>query len=293
MFWERNQSAAQQSHPHTIGRPESEVMTKEKLPAASRPDLFELGRSLSLWRFWMALAWHDWRRRYRRSLLGAAWIFVSFGLFIAVKILIFGALSSQPQAFFAVWLSTGFLVWTFIQSSIVEGCNTFISVGRWIKGTSLPYLIYVFQSVTRGLIQFAISTLAVVILLMVYPPVGFWSVLTTFASIPVLLINSIWVQLLLGVLCAQHRDIVHLAQTLIRLLFFLTPILWVPSAFGRFGVYAMYNPMTHYIAIFREPLVSGTIPVTSWIVVGVCTLAGVIASIWLFAVNRRRLVFWL
>lgn len=253
----------------------------------------KLPKAMQLWRFWLMLAWHDWRRRYRRSALGAAWLFVSFALFVGVKIAIFGAMSSESMAFFAVWLSSGFLVWTYIQANLVEGCNVFISAARWIKGADLPYSIYVMQSVTRSIIQFALSGLVILIILFMFPPPSIPIALSAILSLPILVVSAVWSQLLLGVLCSRHRDLIHLTQTAVRLLFFLTPILWVPSAFGRFGELAVYNPFTHYIAIFRDPLVYGTIPWMSWGIVFAMTIVGVLLSVLVFRFNKNKIVFWI
>lgn len=252
-----------------------------KLPAVIR-----------LWRFWLMLAWHDWRRRFRRSLLGAAWLFVSFALFVGVKIVIFGVLSAEEMSFFAVWLSTGFLIWTFIQANLVEGCNVFIASSRWITGTDLPYGIYVLQSVTRSVIQLALSGLVILIVLAIFPAPDPWIALTCLLSIPILIVNGIWTQLLLGVICARVRDLVHLTQTVVRLLFFLTPILWVPASFGEYGKYADYNPFTHVIAIFRDPLVYGTVPYVSWMIVLAITIAGCAISALVFRLNKNRIFYW-
>ena len=262
-------------------------------PIVSDSALDGLKQSFRLWRFWVSMAWADWRRRYRRSLLGASWVFISFGLFIAVKVVIFGAMSQQELGFFAIWLAVGFLAWTYISSNIVEGCNVFINSERWIKGANLPYMVYIYQSVVRNIIQFVLSLGVVLIALVFVPPPDPIMALTALLSLPVYVISALWVQLLLAVICARFRDIVHLAQTIVRLLFFLTPILWVPADFGVFGQYADYNPFTHYLAIMREPLVSGVFPVLSWIVVGAMTLGGSVLAIAVFKLNRKRIVFWI
>lgn len=258
----------------------------------SRAGVFQLRRTLELWRFWVALAWQDWRRRYRRSAIGAAWVFISFALFVGVKILIFGAMSQQEIGFFSIWLSVGFLIWVYISSNVVEGCNVFIASSRWIKGADIPYLVYVFQSVMRSIIQFLLSLGVVVVALVFFPPSNPLVALSALLALPLYILSALWVQTLLGVFCARFRDAVHLTQTAVRLLFFLTPILWVPADFGRFGEFAIYNPFTHFIAIVRDPLAYGTIPWASWGVVSAITLVGLIAAAAVFSANRHRIVFW-
>lgn len=273
-------------------RPGAEV--RRRSPEAGRgvTSAFQFARAAALWRFWLALAWADWKTRYRRSALGAAWVFVSFAAFVGVKVLVFGAMSAQDLGFFAIWLAAGFLVWTYISANIVEGCNVFVLSSRWIKGADLPYIGYVLQSVMRNNIQLLLSALVLVIAMFIFPPASGLALLTILPAIPILVLNALWAQLALGVLCARHRDFIHLAQTLVRLLFFLTPILWVPADFGRFGEYAVYNPFTHYIAIVRDPLVFGTAPGLSWLIVLAITACGTAASLLAFRQFRNKIVFW-
>lgn len=277
--------------PGSIGS-EARLRRRRSDATQSVTSVFQFARAAALWRFWLALAWADWKTRYRRSALGAAWVFVSFAAFVGVKVLVFGAMSAQDLGFFAIWLAAGFLIWTYISANIVEGCNVFVLSARWIKGADLPYIGYVLQSVARNTIQLVLSAAVLVIALIVYPPPSAAASLTILLAIPVLVLNALWVQLALGVLCARHRDFIHLAQTLVRLLFFLTPILWVPADFGRFGDYAVYNPFTHYLAIVRDPLVFGTVPGMSWLIVLAITVCGVAASLIAFHQFRRKIVFW-
>ena len=50
-------------------------------------------RALSMWRLWVALGHEDIVDRYRRSLLGTAWVVLSFALFVGVKLSVFGQLA--------------------------------------------------------------------------------------------------------------------------------------------------------------------------------------------------------
>lgn len=252
----------------------------------------DFARAARLWRLALDGAWMDWRKRYSRSVLGVAWVFVMFAAFVGVKIVVFGAMSPYELSFFAQWLTIGFLLWQFIASSLTDGCTVFIGNERWIKANVYPFSSFVFQSVCRNTIQLGVSAVFLVLLFLVFPVADPVALLWFAPGLFVFLLTAVWIQLLLGVAAARFRDISHLVQTLTRLLFFLSPILWVPGQFGRFGAIAYYNPVTHYLAIIRDPIVGEGVPVTSWIVVGAITVVGCAVSVVLFAAFRRRLVFW-
>ena len=99
--------------------------------------------------------------------------------------------------------------------------------------------------------------------------------------------------LFLGVISARYRDVMHFSATIMQVAYFLTPVLWIPPETGPRAIAAVVNPFSHYIAILREPLLDGTVPYFSWLVVLGCTLTLLLLSLVFFAVSRRKIVFWL
>ena len=223
---------------------------------------------------WSRLAITDIQQTYRRSVLGMAWIALSFGLFISVKIVIFGSFASVDGRSFAIWLAVGFWVWTFLTDAVVNGCNSFIAARPWIIGTNIPLPVYVFQTTTRSLIRFSFSLPVVVGVLVFFQwefsLQWFW----TLAGFLALIVNCMWVQLFLATICSKYRDFGHLTQSIMQVMFFLTPILYTPEQLGDKAYLLNYNPFTHYLAIIRDPIYYQTFPVLSWQVVGIFTVVG-------------------
>jgi lipopolysaccharide transport system permease protein len=110
----------------------------------------------------------------------------------------------------------------------------------------------------------------------------------------VFLINAVWVKLFLGVICTRFRDLTHLVNTVMRVMFFLTPIIWLPEQLGeRVMQFLWWNPFAHFIWIFRTPILDGDPAVESWIYVGVVTVVGWVLALTAFSLFRKRIVFWL
>ncbi len=75
---------------------------------------------------------------------------------------------------------------------------------------------------------------------------------------------------------------------------FITPIFWVGGAGGGLrGVLYDWNPLTHYIEIMRQPVVSGTVPLSSWAVVLVTSSLTSIFALFALGKFNRKIVFWL
>jgi ABC-type polysaccharide/polyol phosphate export permease len=214
-------------------------------------------------------------------------------MFIAVKYYIFSSINRVNETYFLVWLILGYWSWQFITSVTTEGCNVFINAKGWIDGTRLPLPVYCFQSITRETIVWAYAAGAGLIILgwLGYPKT--WMALASLPAIPFFLATAPAVQLLFGTISAGARDVAQIIKTVMRVAYFMTPILWIPSENGHLKWIAKFNPFTHYVALVRTPFMEGTIPWDSWLFATLTTLALWVVALSVFAANRKKIIFWL
>lgn len=260
----------------------------------------EISAALQDWRrsfaqapLWFNLALEDLRDRYRRTLLGVAWIVISFALFVAVKVLVFGQMVSASKAEFGLFVAIGFGLWSYINAMVVDACTAYMYSRAWILGTAIPYPVFLLQAVLRNCLTFALILL-VVALAMVWKPTP-WSA-NAWLAIPGLLayvVTSVWLTAILAPLCARYRDLHHGVQTGMRLLFFATPVLWLPAQRAHLALMAHWNVLTYFIDLVRAPLLGEGLPVQSWIVVGAVNAIGIVAAWVVYATTRNRVVYWL
>lgn len=254
----------------------------------------QLVRAAGRWRLWTTLAWEDVKSTYRRSIIGVLWISLSFTIFVAVKLLIFGSIfQSVPDEQYGAYLMLGFFCWQFMVQVVMAGPNVFSGAESWIRNDPIELPVFVLQAVTRSLFDLFFTGLVVIIGLFVF---GAGAGLYSLLAIPALLlfvINAGWVVLLLGVVCTRFRDIAHLIQAAMRVLFFLTPVLWFPSQLPEpVREILWWNPFAQFIYILRTPILYQEPAIESWIFVGVVTVVGCTAAFTAFALFRKRIVFW-
>lgn len=248
---------------------------------------------LKCWRIWLALSWQEFRSTYRRSLVGVAWIMISFAAFTFIKLTIFSSLLDVGvPGYYDAYLVVGFFVWFYLSQSISASPDAFTSATGWIRSEPLPMSLYVFKAIMREFYGLAL-TLVVVIAALFY--LRFSVNIIALASLPgilFLMLNAFSMKLLLGTVSARFRDLSHLVKATILPMMFVTPIFWLPSQMEALMKYLWWNPLFHYIEIVRAPILDGTIPITSWIFVGVLFLLLSAAGLLIFARSRQRIVFW-
>ena len=241
---------------------------------------------------WSNLALEDLRDRYRRTVLGLAWIIASFALFVAVKVFVFGQLTNVSAKEFGIYVTLGFGLWTYINAMVVDACTAYMHSRPWILGTSTPYPVFLLQAVFRNWLIFGMILL-VMALAMFWKTTPWTAVsLSVFPALLVYAVSSLWLAAILAPLCARYRDLFHAVQTSMRLIFFATPILWIPATSGRLMLLAQLNPISHFVAIVRDPLMYNRLPMTSWWIVLGINAVGLIAGAVVYTATRRRIAHW-
>ncbi len=246
-----------------------------------------------MWRLWTALAWEDLRQRFRRSYVGVLWITISFSVFIFVKFLIFSQLSTSDAGTFLSYVTVGYFVWAFLSSIVTDAPYTFVMSEAWIKSGRLPLTVFALQNITRHVVQTSFTSLVVLGVILSVGVTFSAAWILSLVAFLIMLVNSLTLSIILGSIAARQRDIAHFVQTIMRVMFFATPIVWEPERMGELWRYLQYNPLAHFVIAFRQPLIDGTVPTGSFIVVGGVTIVGLLCSMIVFAYARRRIVYWL
>ncbi|MBI1175218.1 MAG: ABC transporter permease [Sideroxydans sp.] len=244
-------------------------------------------------KIWTMLGWQDIKQRYRRSALGPWWLTISTGVMVAGMGPLYGRLFGQPTAGYVAFVAASLIAWQLINAIINDSCQVFIAAEGHIKQTRLPLSIYVYRVIWRNMIIF-IHNLAILLIVYILMPFEVSvSTLLAVAGLLLLLINSVWIGLMLGMLCARFRDIPQIIASLLQIAFFLTPIFWKPEMLGRHQWIAQINPLFHLVEIIRNPLLGKSASLLSWGVVSGVAVIGSIATLSLFSRFRARIAYWL
>jgi lipopolysaccharide transport system permease protein len=257
--------------------------------------MYDIGAAIKRYHLVGVLGWADVRQRYRRSSLGPFWITIGMGVMIATIGVVFGQIFKSPMHDFFPFLTIGTIVWTFMSTVLSEGSTSFISAEAILKQLPLPLFVHVMRLVWRNLIILAHN---IVIFPLVLIAVGKPLELISLVAIPGLfltVINLSWIALLLGLLCARYRDLPQIVISLLQVVFYLTPVIWMPKLLpARAGMYLLdLNPFYHMLEIVRAPLLGQIPSMANWIVSVTLALLGWIATIAFFGRYKNRVAYWL
>jgi ABC-type polysaccharide/polyol phosphate export permease len=253
----------------------------------------QLDDSLKSWRVWHELAWNDVQQRYRRSVIGPFWITLSLAIFVGTLGVLYSVLFKMDTREYIPFLATGFIVWNFINTLILESCQVFIESENIIKQIRVPLMVYVLRTIWRNVLILLHSLPVVVVVLLVFSaPIGAASLLII-PGLLLLCINGMWLGLLLGILCARYRDMPSIIQNLMQVVFFATPIFWPPELMKSHPYLVEGNIVYHMVELVRAPLLDRPPSPASWLSVIAFTMGGFALAAIIFRRHGRRVAHWL
>lgn len=304
--------------------------TPKRLPPSADSRSFaraieDIREGFSQRELWSHLGWQDIKQRYRRSVIGPFWITISQGVISLGLGILYSTLWGLHVSTFLPYIATGFIVWTFISGCLSEGMETFITNEGLIKQIRAPLTVYMLRTVWRQSLMFAHNIIVVVIIVSIFsgslshpyglskgicepdpnvichPGLGWYS----FSAIPAFLLlalNACWVTLLVGIISTRYRDIPQLINSLIQLLFYMTPIVWpIDQLYGTGGRADLakwvvpivhLNPFYHFVQILRAPLIGQAVNPWSWVVVIGITIVGWLLALVAMRNYRARVSYW-
>jgi ABC-type polysaccharide/polyol phosphate export permease len=241
---------------------------------------------------WGMLGWDDIRQRYRRSVLGPFWITLSMGVFIMLLGVIYARLFKMDVATYLPYLSAGFIGWGFISQSTNEACRAFQEGERILKQIKLPYGVYVLRVLWRNVIIFLHTIIIFVPVAIIFNVQPTWYTFLALPGLVLIYINQVWVSLLLAIVCSRYRDITPIVATIVQIMMFVTPIMWVRESLGESAWIADINPVHHLLELIRAPLLGYPPAMLSWLVAITTAVVGTGLALALLVRASRRLVFW-
>lgn len=243
-------------------------------PSQSTDELIiEAGRTeqnywRDLWRYrelFLILAWRDITVRYKQTVIGIMWAILRPFLTMVVFTVIFGGIANLPSdgnAPYALMVFAGTLPWSLFSSALSEASNSLIGNERLISKVYFPRLIIPTATVVTAFIDFLISLVILVGMMIFYRFVPSWNILLLPAFLILALLASLGPGLWITALNVKFRDFRYVIPFLVQLGLYISPVGFssdvVPE---RWRLLYSINPMVGVIDGFRWAILGGESPI--------------------------------
>ena len=156
----------------------------------------------------------------------------------------------------------------------------------------LPLSIHVYRLLWRHLLILVHNAAVFVVVAVLFAVWPGWTGLLALPGLVLLCLNGIWAGLLLAIVSARFRDVPPIVTSIVRICFFVTPIIWMPELMPARPLVLDVNPFFHLVEVVRAPLLGQVPGLASWIAVLVMTAAGWLVTFAFFRRYRRRIAYW-
>jgi lipopolysaccharide transport system permease protein len=202
----------------------------------------------------LVLAWRDLRIRYAQTFLGLLWAVLQPLATLLIFTLIFGRAikvdtGSTPYPVYAL---CGMLAWSYFAYVLNQSGQSIIGAQEMVKKIYFPRLIIPLSKAATGFVDFAITLLFLIILMIFYDvPVS-----SNIIQLPVYFILGVMASLGIGVwvssLTIRYRDFQHVVPFLVQVGLYATPIAYPASLIpDKYQLIYHINPMAGVIEGFR------------------------------------------
>lgn len=231
----------------------------------------------------------DLRLKYRSSVLGLLWSLANPLLLIVVYTFAFQYVLKVRTPNYSLFLLVGILHWNLFAHATSGAAGSIVDNGSLIKKVSFPAEILPISAVLFAFAQYLLA------LLVFLPATLFWfgvhpglSLFAFVAMLALLLMFVLGAGLLFAALTVTFRDMKHLIEVLLMLLFWATPIVYDwPQVPARVAPFLLANPMTPFILGFRSVLFDGAAPVPGLLGLAALYATGTLAlGSWYFVTKK-------
>jgi len=209
------------------------------------------------------LVWRNIKVLYAQTILGFAWAILNPLIQIVVFTIIFGKVAKLdtdgiPYVLFS---TVAIIPWTYMSEAMSQSSQSLVTGQNMLGKVYFPRLIFPLTPVLAKLVDFSISLILLLAVLIYYRVVPTWNILLLpFLAVMMMCIPA-GIGLWLSALAIRFRDVKFAMPFVIRMLIYSAPILYTASEIPQsYRILYSLNPIVAVIEGFRACLLGTPIP---------------------------------
>lgn len=221
-----------------------------------------------IWRYrdlFIILAWRDITVRYKQTIIGIAWALLRPFLTMVVFTVIFGRVARLPSdgnAPYALMVFAAMLPWTLFSMALGEASNSLIGNANLISKVYFPRLILPTATVVTAFVDFLISFIILIGMMVYYHFVPDWNILLLPVFIVLALLASLGPGLWITALNVKYRDFRYIIPVLVQFGLYISPVGFSSNVIPeKWRLLYSLNPIVGVIDGFRWCILGGKSPI--------------------------------
>ena len=203
----------------------------------------------------------DFKKKYKRTVLGMAWSVLAPLLQLLVMRVVFTQFFGRNMEHYTTYLFCGNLVFSYFSESTGQGMTSLVGNAGIFTKVNIPKYLFLFSKNVQALINFGL-VLVVFFVFCIIDNVAFtWKFVLLLVPIISLLLFNIGVGLILSALFVFFRDVQYLWSVFTQLLMYMSAIFYSIDTFSPMAQNLfLLNPVYLHIRYFRKIVLENTVP---------------------------------
>lgn len=242
------------------------------------------------------LAWYDIKLRYRRTKLGLAWISITVLIESLILSLVFSNLFRESFFDYYPYVFSGRIAWQYISGILSESVNAIPMAKSYILNHNIPPPVLILRICLRNLMIFMHNSIFVLFVCALdYRNLTIFLTIFLLPVVAVMLLFLLFpFALILSILGARYRDIVFLMPYCMKILFYVSPVVWkTKSLTEKFGYYLDFNPFSYMIEMIRDIFLYPTFHLQHFLFLLILGLLAWLMAALFYDVNQKKLCYWM
>ncbi len=241
-----------------------------------------------------ALALRELKVRYKRSVLGFLWSLLNPALLMLVLTIVFSTLMPVNIKHYSIFMLCTLLPYTFFSQSLSYAVESMVGNAELIKKVAVPKLVFPVAAVVSNIINLLLSLIPLALFVLVLRHPFHW----TWIFIPIPLISlcilTLGATFFFATANVYYRDVAHIIQILLQVLFYITPILYAVDMFPpKYRWLFWLNPLTFSLSDMRMYVYYGMFPSLESIIASfLCAFLALAIGFGLFRKYQHEFVFY-
>ncbi|MFB2877845.1 ABC transporter permease [Floridanema aerugineum] len=210
------------------------------------------------------LAWRDILVRYKQTAIGVAWALIQPFLTMVVFTVVFGQLAKLPSQGvpYPILVFAAMLPWQFFANSLSGCSNSLISNANLISKVYFPRLIIPASAVIVSFVDFMISGMILLALMIWYNFVPSWRIITLPMFMAIAFAAAMGGGLWLAALNVKYRDFRYVVPFIVQFGLYISPVGFSSSIVPKeWRLLYSLNPMVGVIDGFRWAILKGNVQI--------------------------------
>ena len=239
-------------------------MIEQRHTLIIEPGMAERHYWRDLWHYrelFFVLAWRDVAVRYKQTIIGLAWALIQPLATMVVFTVIFGHIANLPtdgDAPYALMVYAGMLPWQLFSTALTGASGSLIGNANLISKVYFPRLIVPTAAVVVSFVDFLISFVILLGLMLSYRFLPSWQLLTLPIFVIMAFLASLGPGLWITALNVKYRDFRYIIPFIVQFGLYVSPVGFSSSVVPEeWRLLYSLNPMVGVIDGFRWAILGG------------------------------------